>query len=109
MNEFYEIRPEKTQSNGEATLKTTLDAMFYARLNVLHLHLSDFCRVAIEIPGYPELKGVRATITFSAYIIETIIREGKRTFCSSAPTVLSPRAARYDNRLKFKFVDFEEL
>ena len=40
-----------------------------------------------------------------AYIIE---RENER-FLKSALTALSPRAARYDNRLKFRFVDFEEL
>ena len=35
-------------------------------------------------------------------------RENER-FLRSAPTARSPRAAFYDTRLKFKFVDFEEL
>ena len=35
--------------------------------------------------------------------------EKNEHFFQSAPTALSPRSARYDNRVKFKFVDFEEL
>ena len=40
-----------------AVLKSLVDGMFLARLNVLHLHLNDFCRVAVQLPGFPELQG----------------------------------------------------
>ena len=36
-------------------LKHHLDAMEIARLNVLHFHLSEFCRYAIESKAYPQL------------------------------------------------------
>lgn len=36
-------------------LKTTLDAMEIARMNVLHFHLSEFCRYAIESKAFPQL------------------------------------------------------
>ena len=36
-------------------LRTVLDAMAYNKLNVLHLHLSDFCRFALESAAFPEL------------------------------------------------------
>ena len=38
-----------------ALLKTTLDGMEIARMNVLHFHLSEFCRFAIESKAFPEL------------------------------------------------------
>ena len=38
-----------------ALLKTHLDGMEIARMNVLHFHLSEFCRFAIESEAFPEL------------------------------------------------------
>ena len=38
-----------------ALLKTHLDGMEIARMNVLHFHLSEFCRFAIESQAFPEL------------------------------------------------------
>ncbi|KAK8808634.1 hypothetical protein WA158_008535 [Blastocystis sp. Blastoise] len=37
------------------TVKMLLDSMPYNKLNVLHFHLSDFCRVSIESKHFPEL------------------------------------------------------
>ncbi|KAF4681297.1 hypothetical protein FOZ62_000486, partial [Perkinsus olseni] len=34
-----------------------VDAMEASRLNVLHLHLNDFCRFAIEVPGFEDTLG----------------------------------------------------
>ena len=36
-------------------LETHLDAMEIARLNVLHFHLSEFCRYAVESKAFPAL------------------------------------------------------
>ena len=67
----------------------------------LKFEFGDVRRVMIETSQQVS----SSLLTFSAYIIE---RENERFF-KSGPTALSPRAATYDNRLKFKFVDFEEL
>ena len=58
--------------------------------------------------------GVSAAVAPAVSIVPDFLglyhraRSNERFF-KSAPTALSPRAAFYDNRLKFKFVDFEEL
>lgn len=36
-------------------LKSMMDAMSYSKMNVLHLHLSDWPGVRMEVPGLPEL------------------------------------------------------
>jgi len=38
-----------------AWLQETLRGMETARLNVLHLHLNDFCRFAVDLPGFPAI------------------------------------------------------
>ncbi|KAF4716311.1 hypothetical protein FOZ62_031358, partial [Perkinsus olseni] len=38
-----------------------VDAMEASRLNVLHLHLNDFCRFAIEVPGFEDTLGEPVT------------------------------------------------
>eukprot|EP00750_Incisomonas_marina_P020260 INCI3878.1.p1 GENE.INCI3878.1~~INCI3878.1.p1 ORF type:complete len:717 (+),score=97.93 INCI3878.1:225-2153(+) len=38
-----------------ATIKAVLDAMSWFKMNVLHLHLSDNCRYAVESDSYPSL------------------------------------------------------
>lgn len=37
------------------TVKTILDGMLYNKMNVLHWHLSDWCRVALESKIFPML------------------------------------------------------
>ena len=37
-------------------LKQTIEAMAFAKMNVLHFHLSEFCRYAIESKRYPGLQ-----------------------------------------------------
>ena len=34
----------------------TLAGMEAARLNTLHLHLSDFCRFALDLPEFPQAR-----------------------------------------------------
>ena len=38
-----------------AWLNQTLAGMEAARMNVLHLHLSDFCRFALDLPEFPQV------------------------------------------------------
>eukprot|EP00123_Amoebidium_parasiticum_P014621 comp22576_c0_seq1/m.34484 comp22576_c0_seq1/g.34484 ORF comp22576_c0_seq1/g.34484 comp22576_c0_seq1/m.34484 type:complete len:545 (-) comp22576_c0_seq1:657-2291(-) len=38
-----------------STVKNVLDGMQYSKLNVLHWHLSDFCRFAVQSDKFPEL------------------------------------------------------
>mmetsp|Transcript_50737 Transcript_50737/g.142042 ORF Transcript_50737/g.142042 Transcript_50737/m.142042 type:complete len:587 (+) Transcript_50737:48-1808(+) len=39
----------------ETLLRQVVDGMALVRMNVLHLHLNDFCRFALALPGFPEL------------------------------------------------------
>ena len=54
-------------------LLTTLDGMELSRLNVMHFHLSEFCRYAIESRAYPELsKPLEAGLNEGYYTWEEI-------------------------------------
>jgi len=39
----------------ETLLSQVIDGMALTRMNVLHLHLNDFCRFSIDLPGFPML------------------------------------------------------
>ena len=50
-----------------ATVKTLLDAMAMVKMNVLHLHISDNCRFAIDLPGFPRLTANLTGIMAGSY------------------------------------------
>eukprot|EP00927_Polykrikos_kofoidii_P035684 TRINITY_DN30231_c0_g1_i1.p1 TRINITY_DN30231_c0_g1~~TRINITY_DN30231_c0_g1_i1.p1 ORF type:complete len:1241 (+),score=134.50 TRINITY_DN30231_c0_g1_i1:137-3859(+) len=39
----------------EVVLHQVIDGMALMRMNLLHLHLSDFCRFSVDLPNFPEL------------------------------------------------------
>jgi hexosaminidase len=64
-----------------ALLKTFLDGMEIARLNVLHFHLSEFCRYAIESKAFPSLAANLSTGLNSGFYtfedINTLVAQAK--------------------------------
>ena len=75
------------------TIKSVLDAMATVKMNVLHLHLSDNCRFAVELDNYPLLTqrntGIMAG-TYTTSDIAEIVRYAGDRGIRVIPEVLAP-------------------
>jgi len=57
----------------DALKKEVINGMALVRMNFLHLHLSDFCRFAINLPGFPELnKSLEAPMMEGQYSVDDV-------------------------------------
>lgn len=75
----------------------TLAGMEAARLNVLHLHLSDFCRFALDLPAFPQVKAAQTGLlegTYSVAQMRALVRAAARRGIRVVPEVDVPGHAQ---------------
>ena len=54
-------------------LREVVDGMALVRMNLLQLHLSDFCRFAVDLPGFPELNhSLRGEVLAGQYSVQDV-------------------------------------
>jgi len=72
-------------------LEETLDGMFAARLNVLHLHLSDFGRLSLDLPGMaPEDPSDRKRGRYTKADIQKLVSDARSRGVRVLPEVDVP-------------------
>jgi len=75
----------------------TLAGMEAARLNTLHLHLSDFCRFALDLPEFPQVRAAQTGLlegTYSVAEMRALVAAAARRGIRVVPEVDVPGHAQ---------------
>eukprot|EP00929_Paragymnodinium_shiwhaense_P089483 TRINITY_DN49626_c0_g1_i1.p1 TRINITY_DN49626_c0_g1~~TRINITY_DN49626_c0_g1_i1.p1 ORF type:complete len:1165 (-),score=260.09 TRINITY_DN49626_c0_g1_i1:50-3544(-) len=54
----------------QVLFRQVIDGMALVKMNLLHLHLNDFCRFALDLPGFPQLR--RPGVHEGQYSVEDV-------------------------------------